>query len=249
MSWSEKLVGDDWSATIQSVAGTVAIAVFVVTFLAQAFTIPSESMEQTLLIGDYLLVDKLCYAQGGIWQRLLPYRQIRRGDIVVFHYPVNPSQAFVKRVVALPGDRLRLINKRVYINGGPLNEPYVQYISNVRSPYRDDFPRTDIPDYGVDAKWWKEMPKLVENHQLIIPEGHYFVLGDNRDDSQDSRYWGFVPRQNIIGRPMLIYWSSNNLNNDLTGSPTPGDRLYHLAYAVTHVFQITRWGRTFRLVH
>jgi signal peptidase I len=248
MSWSEKLVGDDWSSTIQSVAGTVAIAVFVVTFLAQAFTIPSESMEQTLLIGDYLLVDKLCYANDGIWRRLLPYRKIRRGDIVVFHYPVNPSQAFVKRVVALPGDRLRLINKRVYINGTPLNEPYVQYISNVRSPYRDDFPRTDIPDYGVDAKWWKEMPKLVEDHQLIIPEGHYFVLGDNRDDSQDSRYWGFVPRQNIIGRPMLIYWSSNNLNNDLTGSPTPGDRLYHLAYAVTHLFEITRWGRTFRLV-
>jgi signal peptidase I len=248
MSWSEKLIGEDWPATIQSVAGTVAIAVFVVTFLAQAFTIPSESMEQTLLIGDYLLVDKLCYGNGGVWERLLPYRKIRRGDIVVFHYPVNPSQAFVKRVVAVPGDRLRLINKRVFVNGTPLNEPYVQYVSNVRSPYRDDFPRTDRPDYGVDAKWWKEMPKLVEDHQLIIPEGHYFVLGDNRDDSQDSRYWGFVPRQNIIGRPMLIYWSSNSLNNDLTGSPTPGDRLYHLAYAVTHVFQTTRWGRTFRLV-
>lgn len=248
MSWSEKLIGDTWSATVQSVAGTVAIAVFVVTFLAQAFTIPSESMEQTLLIGDYLLVDKLCYGTGGIWQRLLPYRNVRRGDIIVFHYPVNPSQAFVKRVVAIPGDRLRLINKRVYINDTPLNEPYVQYITNVRSPYRDDFPRTDVPDYSVDARWWKEMPKLVENHQLIVPEGHYFVLGDNRDDSQDSRYWGFVPRRNIIGRPMVIYWSSSGLNNDLTGSPTAGDRLYHFAYAVTHVFQITRWGRTFRRV-
>ncbi len=143
MSWSEKLLSGDWPATIQSVAGTVVIAVFVVTFLAQAFTIPSESMEQTLLIGDYLLVDKLCYGNGGILDRLLPYRKVRRGDVIVFHYPVNPSQAFVKRVVAVPGDRLRLINKRVYVNGVPLEEPYVQYISNLRDPYRDDFPRTD----------------------------------------------------------------------------------------------------------
>ena len=248
MSWSEKILTGDWPATIQSVAGTVAIAVFVVTFLTQAFTIPSESMEQTLLIGDYLLVDKLCYGDGGIWSRLLPYHKIRRGDVVVFHYPVNPAQDFVKRVVALPGDRVRLINKRVFINGDPQDESYVQFITNLRNPYRDDFPRTDSPDYGVDAKWWKEMPKLVENHQLIVPEDHYFVLGDNRDDSQDSRYWGFVPRENIIGRPLLIYWSSGNSNNDLSGSPTAGDRLYHLAYAVTHVFQMTRWGRTFRLV-
>jgi signal peptidase I len=100
----------------------------------------------------------------------------------------------------------------------------------------------------VEAKWWKEMPKLVEDNQLIIPEGHYFVLGDNRDDSQDSRYWGFVPRENIIGRPLLIYWSSSSLDNDLPGSPTVGDRLYHLAYAVSHLYQITRWERTFRLV-
>jgi signal peptidase I len=248
MSWSEKLISGDWSATVQSVAGTVAIAVFVVTFLAQAFTIPSESMEQTLLIGDYLLVDKLCYGNGGFWNRLLPYRKISRGDVIVFHYPVNPSQAFVKRVVALPGDRLRMINKRVYVNGTELNEPYTQHDKDSYNPYRDDFPRTNMLDYSVDAKWWKEMPKLVEDHQLIIPDGHYFVLGDNRDDSQDSRYWGFVPRENIMGRPMVIYWSSNSLNNDLTASPTVGDRLYHFAYAVTHVFQITRWGRTFRLV-
>lgn len=248
MSWGEKFSVGDWPATIQSVAGTVVIAVFVVTFLLQAFTIPSESMEQTLLIGDYLLVDKFCYGGGAVWNRLMPYRSIRRGDIVVFHYPVNPAQDFVKRVVALPGDRLRLINKRVYINGAPVEEPYVQYITTLRNYYRDDFPRTDTPDYGVDAKWWKEMPKLVEDHQLIIPDGYYFVLGDNRDDSQDSRYWGFVPRANIIGRPLLIYWSSGNSNNDLPGSPSVGDRLYHLAYAVTHVFQMTRWERTFRRV-
>ncbi|MGB8977033.1 MAG: signal peptidase I, partial [Terriglobales bacterium] len=98
------------------------------------------------------------------------------------------------------------------------------------------------------AKWWKQMPKLVEDHELIVPEKSYFVLGDNRDDSQDSRYWGFVPRENIIGRPLVIYWSSANPNDDLTRSPSANDRLYHFAYAVTHVFQMTRWARTFRLV-
>lgn len=247
MSWSEEISAGDWPATIQAVAGAVVIAVFVVTFFIQAFTIPSESMEQTLLVGDYLLVDKFSYGSG-VWNVVLPYRKIRRQDIVVFHYPVNPAQHFVKRVVGVPGDRVRLINKRVYVNGAPLEEPYVQYITTTRDRYRDDFPRTDIPDYGVNAKWWKEMPKLVEDHQLIIPEGYYFVLGDNRDDSTDSRYWGFVPRENIIGRPLLIYWSSGNMNNDLSGSPTVGDRLYHLAYALTHVFQITRWERTFRRV-
>jgi len=247
MSWTEKIFAGDWPSTVQSVAGTIVIAVFVVTFLAQAFTIPSESMEQTLLIGDYLLVDKFCFGENA-GSRLLPYRKIRRGDIVVFHYPVNPAQDFVKRVVALPGDRLRLIDKRVYINGIPALEPYAQHSAAPRDSYRDDFPRTDSPGYGVDAKWWKEMSKLVEDRQLIVPEGHYFVLGDNRDDSQDSRYWGFVPRENIIGRPLLIYWSSANLSDDLPPSPTLGDRLYHLAYAVAHVSQMTSWDRTFRLV-
>jgi signal peptidase I len=248
MSWSEKITDGDWPSTVQSVAGTVVIAVFVVTFLLQAFTIPSESMEQTLLTGDYLLVDKFCYGGKTGLNRILPYRNVNRGDVIVFHYPVNPAQDFVKRVVAVPGDRLRLINKRVYVNGVLVQEPYVQFISPLRNFYRDDFPQTDTPDYGVNARWWKEMPKLVENHQLIIPADHYFVLGDNRDDSQDSRYWGFVPRENIIGRPLLIYWSSVNLTNDLSGSPTVGDRLYHLAYAVTHVLQVTRWERTLRLV-
>ena len=248
MSWSEHISTSDWPATIQSVAGTVVIAIFVVTFVVQAFTIPSESMERTLLIGDYLLVDKFCYGDSGLWNHVLPYRKVGRGDIIVFHYPVNPAQHFVKRVVGVPGDRVRLINKRVYVNGQSLDEPYVQYISSGREPYRDDFPRTDVPAFGVNAKWWSQMRKLVEDRQLIIPEGHYFVLGDNRDDSQDSRYWGFVPRENIIGRPLLIYWSAANLNNDLPGSPTAGDRLYHLAYAVTHFFQITRWSRTFRRV-
>ncbi|HYK48844.1 MAG TPA: signal peptidase I [Terriglobales bacterium] len=248
MSWSEKVSASDWPATVQSIAGTVVIAVFVVTFIIQAFTIPSESMEKTLLIGDYLLVDKFCYGDSGFWNHVLPYSRIRRGDIVVFHYPVNPAQHFVKRVVGVPGDRVRLLNKRVFVNGTLMEEPFVQYTGHYREPYLDDFPQTDAPVAEVTAPWWRQMRKLVEDKQLIIPEDSYFVLGDNRDDSKDSRYWGFVPRENIIGRPLLIYWSAANISNDLTGSPTAGDRLYHLAYAVTHVFQITRWERTFRMV-
>src|ERR1700704_4568160 len=119
MSWSEKFSASDWSATVQSVAGTVVIAVFVVTFLVQAFQIPSESMENTLLIGDYLLVDKFRYGGGGFWDFFMPYRQVRRGDIVVFRYPVHPSQHFVKRVVGVPGDRVRLVTRQVYINNIP----------------------------------------------------------------------------------------------------------------------------------
>jgi len=244
MSWSEKISVGDGPATIQAIAGAVVIAVFVVTFFIQAFTIPSESMEQTLLVGDYLLVDKFSYGSG-VWNVVLPYRKIRRQDIVVFHYPVNPAQHFVKRVVGVPGDRVRLINKRVYVNGAPLEEPYVQYITTTRDRYRDDFPRTDIPDYGVNAKWWKEMPKLVEDHQLIIPEGYYFVLGDNRDDSTDSRYWGFVPRDNIIGKPLIIYWSYEASTEDLS---SPGLSVKHLVDLLEHFPTKTRWKRTFRLI-
>jgi signal peptidase I len=238
----------DWITSIQSLLATVVIAVFVITYIVQAFQIPSESMENTLLIGDYLLVDKLCYGGGGVGDFVIPYRQIHRGDIIVFHYPVNPAQHFVKRVVGIPGDRIHLLKKRVFINGQPLNEPYARYFKPEPNPFRDDFPRLDVLDPGINADWWVEMPKLVEDGQLIVPEGHYFAMGDNRDDSSDSRYWGFVPRANIIGRPLLIYWSISDPEDAMPPSPTLGDKLYHLAYAVTHFFQITRWGRTFRLV-
>jgi signal peptidase I len=247
MTVSPKHDSSDTLTSLQSLLVTVVIAVFVITFVVQAFQIPSESMENTLLIGDYLLVDKLCYG-GGIGHLLMPYRQIRRGDIVVFHYPVNPAQHFVKRVVGVPGDRIRLQRKQVFLNGIPLNEPYVRFFRSEPNLFRDNFPRLDVLDPGINADWWLQMPKLVEDGQLIVPQGHYFVMGDNRDDSSDSRYWGFVPRENIIGRPLLIYWSIRTPDNDLTASPTLGDKLYHFAYAVTHLLQMTRWDRTFRLV-
>ena len=240
--------GIDWLISLQSLLSTVVIAVFVITFVVQAFQIPSESMEDTLLIGDYLLVDKLRYGGGTFWDHLIPYRQVRRGDIVVFHYPVNPAQHFVKRVVGVPGDRVRLIKGQVYVNGNPLTEPYVRRSSFVPDVYRDDFPQLmDVP--GETANWAQQMRQWTENKQLIIPEDSYFVLGDNRDESLDSRYWGFVPRENIIGRPLLIYWSVRSVNDDLSAASRPGDKLYHFAYVVSHLFQITRWDRTFRLIH
>jgi len=240
-------IGTDLISSLQSLMGTVVIAIFVITFIVQAFQIPSESMENTLLVGDYLLVNKLCYGGNGLGDHLMPYQKISRGDIIVFHYPVDPSQHFVKRVIGVPGDRLRMISKRVWINGKLLEEPYVRFIEPPNDAFRDNFPRTDIPAARLVGSWWLEMRKLVEDGQLIIPEGHYFVMGDNRDDSEDSRYWGFVPRENIIGRPLVIYWSVRDWDNN--PSPSVRGRLDHLIYAITHFFQITRWNRTLRLVH
>jgi signal peptidase I len=240
-------LGADVIGSLQSLMGTVVIAIFVITFIVQAFQIPSESMENTLLVGDYLLVNKLCYGGQGMGGHFMPYQKIARGDIIVFHYPVDPQQHFVKRVIGVPGDHLRMVAKKVLINGRPLDEPYVRFLEPPNNLFRDNFPRTDIPAIGLEGKWWLEMRKLVEDGALIVPEGHYFVMGDNRDDSQDSRYWGFVPRENIIGRPLVIYWSVRDWDHAPSASIL--GRLYHVAYAVTHIFQITRWNRTLRLVH
>jgi signal peptidase I len=236
-------------ASIQSLLATVVIAIFVITFLVQAFQIPSESMENTLLIGDYLLVDKVDYADGGMWGRLLPYSKIERGDIVVFHYPVHPDQHFVKRVIGVPGDHIRMNGKQVWVNGTPLKENYAIYRSAADDAYHYHFPNTDFVAAGVEARWWLQMRSLVHEGELVVPPGQYFVLGDNRDESLDSRFWGFVPRANIVGRPLLIYWSIRAPDEDNAFAGGPGDTLTHFAYILTHVFQATRWKRTFRLVN
>jgi signal peptidase I len=240
--------GSDVSGSLQSLLGTVVIAVFVITFIVQAFQIPSPSMENTLLVGDYLLVNKLCYGGGSFADHFMPYRRVQRGDIVVFHYPVNPVQHFVKRVVGVPGDRVRLINKQVFVNGVALKEPYAHFSRPADDLFRDNFPRLDVLS-GPTPEWWIMLRKLVEDGQLIVPEGYYFVMGDNRDNSYDSRYWGFVPKANIIGRPLLIYWSVQGSEGEMTTPSSLGERLYHFAYVVTHIFQITRWNRTLRVVH
>ncbi len=235
-----------WLGPAQSLLATIVIAVFVITFVIQAFQIPTDSMEDTLLIGDYLLVDKLHYG-GTLGYPFAPYRPVQRGDIIVFHYPVNPPQHFVKRVIGVPGDRVRLIDRKVYVNGVPVQEPYVVHKIGDHNLFRDEFPRLNLP-YGLDSRWWLQMQKLVEDGQLIVPSGHFFVMGDNRDDSYDSRYWGFVPQENVIGRPLIIYWSLRSFNDDMPRSPSPSDKIRHFVSAALHIFQSTRWDRTFRIV-
>lgn len=229
----------------QWLLGIITIAIFIVTFIAQAFQIPSESMENTLLIGDYLLVDKLHFGAKGIVSSVLPYRKVKHGDIIVFYYPIDPRMHFVKRVIGLPGDHIRLINRQVFVNGTPVVEPYVHY-SRPHDAFRDEFPRLDLPVAGLSGAWWQEMKKLVEDNQLIVPEGNYFVMGDNRDDSSDSRYWGFVPQENIVGRPLVIYWSMRSAE---VANADSSDKLTRFIYALAHLAQITRWDRTLRLVN
>jgi signal peptidase I len=233
--------------SIQSLLATVIIAVFVISFVVQAFQIPSESMEDTLLIGDYLLVNKLRYG-GQFGRSVVPYERVKRGDIIVFHYPVNPSQHFVKRVIGVPGDHVRLVNRQVWVNGLPMKESYVRYALSNHDVYRDDFPQVDYIAPGEEPLWFKQQKQVVQQGELVVPNGQYFVMGDNRDMSLDSRYWGFVPRENIIGTPLLIYWSIRS-TDELIGPNSGSDKLFRFAYAVTHLFQMTRWDRTFRLVH
>jgi len=236
----------DTIATLQSLASTIVIAVFVITFIVQAFQIPSESMERTLLIGDYLLVDKAHYAGAGPFEWLLPYRRVERQDIVVFRYPVNPQQHFVKRVIGVPGDHLRLVNKHVYVNGIKLPDDYATFNWGQRDKFRDNFPNGGFFADRVASKWFLQAQKLVDDGQLIVPEGSYFVLGDNRDDSYDSRYWGLVPAENIVGRPLLIYWSMEQPASAADETSGSG-KLSTLAYNAVQTVKALRWKRMFRV--
>jgi signal peptidase I len=224
---------------------TILLLLFLTTTLVQAFVIPTGSMEDTLLIGDHLLVDKLAFAPSGpVSKYLLPYTPVKRGDIIVFRYPVDIRQTFVKRCMGVPGDRIRLINKQVYLNGVKLDEPYKVHKSDFIDSYRDNFPSE--PNVMVDRGAIDMLTKNVVNGEVVVPPNFYFAMGDNRDNSLDSRYWGFVPRENIIGKPLIIYWSYD----------APTDQLNSSSVSITHVldlaqnfFSKTRWRRTFMLIH
>ena len=235
---------DDWMSGIQWLSSTVVLAVFVITFLAQAFQIPSQSMEKTLLIGDYLLVDKVHFADGGIWNALMPYSPIGRGDIIVFRYPVQPNQHFVKRVIGVPGDRVHLYRGKVFVNGKVVDDSaFAIHKSEQFDSYRDNFPAGNYISPEVNSRWWVEMHDVVHQGEIVVPAGKYFVMGDNRDESLDSRYWGFVPRENIIGRPFLIYWSVQRHETAASDG-----KLGRLLYTLVHLPEDARWDRTFRLV-
>jgi len=217
----------------ESIVIAVILALFVRTWVVQAFKIPTGSMENNLLIGDHLLVNKFVFGPTplAIGRALLPVRNPRRGDIVVFKYPDEPERDFIKRVIGLPGETIELRNKKIYINGKPLDEPYVHFLT----PPPSEFQEVTSSD-------------LRENYPArTVPPDSYFVMGDNRDNSQDSRYWGFLPRANIKGKALLIYWSYESGREDYLDEGL-GASVKRLGSVVLHFFTKTRWERLFHQI-
>jgi len=235
---------------IQSLFAIIVTAIFIITFIIQPFRIPSGSMEPTLLVGDFLLVNKQITTPG-VSGWIFPTPRIRRGEVVVFHYPVDPTMHLVKRVIGLPGDRIKLRDGRVYIDDQPLTEPYAVYRPSAPDGYRDNFPRLQSTDPDVDSRWWIKMHTLIHDGELTIPSDNYFVLGDNRNDSEDSRYWGFVPRAAIVGEPMLIYFSLQQpeaVDEIAPGRSSVAMVLHRRSGAVDALADFARWDRTFQVV-
>jgi len=230
----------------RSLLVVLVVALFILTFIVQPFRIPSESMERTLLVGDFLLVNKTAFAPPGHWGWLLPYQKIERGDVVVFHFPPNPPEHVVKRVIGLPGDRVHLQNGAAWVNGEPLDETWAVYEPAYPDDFRDSFPTTLYTDPGVDPQWWMEMRRDVREGNLVVPPGEYFVLGDNRNFSRDSRYWGFVPADHIVGRPFIIYFSLRERST--TDTESPDDRLGQKNDPLSRIEDFARWDRFLRVV-
>jgi signal peptidase I len=234
---------------IASIAVVLVVGLFIITFNLQAFEIPSSSMENTLLIGDHVFVDRIAFAPPTHWiGPLEPYRTVQRNDIVVFLSPAEPGLYVVKRIIGIPGDRIHLREGKVYRNGEALNEPYVMPRDGSYNPYRDNFPSVPPSDiYNVNPEWHLAMRNYIQGGDLVVPPDRYFAMGDNRDVSLDSRYWGFIPRENIIGRPLFIYWSFETPADQYRKS-SMSDRLAFIGKIALHFFDETRWKRTLRLV-
>ena len=235
---------------VASICNVLVVGLFVLTFLAQNFVIPSGSMENTLLVGDHLVVDRITLAPPAKWMPLIYYREPKRGDVVVFLKPGNPDMFLVKRLIGVPGDHLHLAGGTVFINGVAQSQPHAQpTTSDNYRPYLDDFPSVPMTaDFGATESWSVAMPQYVHDGDLVVPPGNYFMMGDNRHDSLDSRYWGFVPRANIVGRPLFNYWSFKTPENEYEETGL-GNRLAWMAHVVLHFFPDTRWSRTFHVIH
>ena len=214
----------------ESVIIAVIQALFIRTFVVQAFKIPTGSMENNLLIGDHLLVNKFMFGPtvSSLEQTLLPVRPVKRGDVIVFKYPEEPSRDFIKRVIGLPGETLELRDKKVSINGQPLDESYVHFLEppGTSSEFRE------VTSYDVRERYGP----------VTVPPNQYFVMGDNRDNSQDSRYWGFLRRDYIKGKALVIYWSYDDGLGDYHEEST-GEALKGLGSVFVHFFTRTRWDR------
>jgi len=242
--------------TFESLIVTVILAIFGTTFVVQAFKIPTGSMENTLLIGDHLLVNKFAFAYHGYTlARFLPYRDVRHGDVLVFKFPgpaeeqSEPGEHFVKRVIGLPGDRIRIFHRQVSVNGQPLTEPFVYHAWPDMERSGDDFPPPDS-EYlqGSTALWTADMPNHIDKEgELVVPPGHYFAMGDNREQSWDSRFWGFVPQELISGRPLLIYWSYETSRDEYMHT-SGSDWISQTFSIIFHFPTRTRWRRTLKMV-
>jgi signal peptidase I len=242
------------SEYLESLLVTVILALFGTSFVVQAFKIPSASMEGTLLIGDHVLVNKFIFGGTGAWyEKLLPYRPLQRGDIIVFKYPYGDHPHYVKRVIGLPGDHLKLVDGDVFINGKRLIEPYaVHDASSLSDPFNIAFPPVKgrmMMSPNVKDEWRPQIRKYVQGDELVVPAGKYFAMGDNRDRSEDSRDWGFVDRDAIMGRPFLIYWSVEAKSSDYGGESTFWTRLVGVFETLAHLPSRTRWSRMLHTVH
>jgi signal peptidase I len=234
----------------ESLLVTVVLALFGTSFVVQAFKIPSQSMEQSLLVGDHLLVNKFIFGGRGSWyDRVLPYREIRRGEIIVFKFPFDDHAHYVKRVIGTPGDRIKIVDQQVYVNGKPLPEPYKVHDPARHDAYGDNFPPASRHFIGgnVRPEWGRELQSHIQKDELVVPSEKYFVMGDNRDHSSDSRYWGFVDRESVMGRPVLIYWSVDATSADYSDRSLVG-RAVGLVQTLIRLPVKTRWSRMFRTV-
>ena len=241
---------------LASICVVLVIGLFVMGFVFQNFEIPSASMEKTLLIGDHVAVDSETLAPVTRWAPFVHYRPVERGDIIVFlkPNPETPDLILVKRAIGIPGDRIHLQHGIVYVNGVAQNEPYAGMPTDDGSyehaylPYRDDFPSvTPGPEMQLTEIWRQELPGDIQNGELVVPPGKVFAMGDNRTQSLDSRFWGFVPQENIMGRPLFGYWSFKP-PADPEDKTSINDRLSFALHMVLHFFDSTRWNRTFHVV-
>ena len=246
--------------TLAGYCSMFVVILFAFTFLGENFVIPSGSMEKTLLIGDHLFVDRLTLAPHTQWMPLMHYREPRRGDVVVFKKPVpDPDpvtgaptyNTLVKRLIGIPGDRIRLHNGVVSLNGVAQNEPYAQPTTfENHMDFVDEFPLVQPisePGNMIPEAWAVDFSNHLENGELVVPPGSYFMMGDNRHNSADSRYWGFVPRENIMGRPLFNYWSFQSSEQQLESTGL-GHKLAWMGHVALHFFSDTRWSRTFHVI-
>lgn len=246
---------------LASICSVLVVGLFILTFLAQNFVIPSGSMENTLLVGDHLVVDRITLAPSARWMPFVRYREPQRSDVVVFIKPVpdldvegKPQYLFlVKRLIGVPGDHIHLRDGIVYINGVAQNQPKdeKEMPSNPgEGTFLDEFPAVPPaldPSGGATEEWAVDAPNHISSGDLVVPPGKYFMMGDNRHNSLDSRYWGFVPRENIVGRPMLNYWSFKTTEDEYNQTGI-GSNVAWMGHVLLHFFPDTRWSRTLHLV-